>query len=199
MASPAVPPAIDWTAFEKDFEKWEVVADVIDQQIDIMLNFRQSGHPGGSRSKVHMMTALLLGFMNWDIRAPEKRFADRFVMVSGHVTPLVYGTLAVLGDCMRTMYQRTGDKKYYIDPERIVLPEDLKGFRRRHGLPGHCEMAGKTLFVKSNNIVIWVLLLILCVFGLRVMMMALHAFLARTALMTRLSIRLVIVVLILVL
>ena len=34
---------------------WEIIKDIIDQSIDIMLNLRQSGHPGGSRSKVHGM------------------------------------------------------------------------------------------------------------------------------------------------
>jgi len=34
-----------------------------------MLNLRQSGHPGGSRSKVHaMVVTLLSGAMRWDIR-----------------------------------------------------------------------------------------------------------------------------------
>jgi len=35
------------------FDHWEKVKDLIDQFIDIILNYRQSGHPGGSRSKVH--------------------------------------------------------------------------------------------------------------------------------------------------
>ena len=36
-------------ASEADFERWEVVKDLIDSCIDLMLNYRQSGHPGGSR------------------------------------------------------------------------------------------------------------------------------------------------------
>jgi transketolase len=36
------------------FPKWEKIKDMTDQLIDLMLNLRQSGHPGGSRSKVHM-------------------------------------------------------------------------------------------------------------------------------------------------
>ena len=34
------------------FEYWEITKDIIDQCIDIMLNLRQSGHPGGSRSNI---------------------------------------------------------------------------------------------------------------------------------------------------
>jgi len=44
----------------EQFPQWEKLKDCIDQFIDIMLNYRQSGHPGGSRSKVHAMVSLLL-------------------------------------------------------------------------------------------------------------------------------------------
>ena len=36
---------------ERSFDRWEVVKDLVDEMIDLMLNYRQSGHPGGSRSK----------------------------------------------------------------------------------------------------------------------------------------------------
>ena len=42
------------------FPHWEKIKDLIDQNIDIMLNYRQSGHPGGSRSKVHALVVTLL-------------------------------------------------------------------------------------------------------------------------------------------
>ena len=61
------------------FSHWEKTKDLIDQLLDIILNYRQSGHPGGSRSKVHILVSTLLsGVMRWDIRHPEKRFGDRF-------------------------------------------------------------------------------------------------------------------------
>ena len=37
-----------------DFPRWEKIKDIVDQLLDVMFNYRQSGHPGGSRSKVHM-------------------------------------------------------------------------------------------------------------------------------------------------
>src|ERR1043165_1375685 len=81
------------------FPHWEKLKDVVDQCIDIMLNHRQSGHPGGSRSKVHvLLITLLSGVMRWDARQPGKRFGDRFVLVAGHTNPLIYATLAVLND-----------------------------------------------------------------------------------------------------
>ena len=136
------------------FSHWEVTKDLIDQCIDIMLNLRQSGHPGGSRSKVHCMVATLLsGAMRWDIREAGKRFGDRFVLVAGHANPVVYAALAVLNEAMRIKYKQTGDKKYqHFKGENYQLVwEDLLTLRRNGGLPGHAEMEGKTLFFKFNT------------------------------------------------
>ncbi len=136
------------------FGFWEKTKDLIDNTIDVTLNYRQSGHPGGSRSKVHALVALLLsGAMRWDIRHPEKRFGDRFVLAAGHTVPLIYCTLAVLNEAMRTKYRQTGDPRYAIpkEKERALYWEDLLGFRRHGGLSGHAEMEGKTLFLKFNT------------------------------------------------
>ena len=134
------------------FARWEKIKDCIDQYIDIMLNYRQSGHPGGSRSKVYAMVSLLFsGAMRWDVRHPEKRFGDRFALVAGHTVPLVYATLPVLAEAFRARYEETGDERYFIPEDRIVVWEDLLKLRRNKGLPGHAEMEGKTLFVKANT------------------------------------------------
>jgi transketolase len=88
---------------EADFGRYETVKDLIDECIDLMLNYRQSGHPGGSRSKVYVMVSLLLsGAMRWDIRKPWLRFADRFVLGAGHTVPVVYASLAVRHSWMST-------------------------------------------------------------------------------------------------
>lgn len=143
-----------FAAQEPNFAHWEKIKDIIDQQIDVMLNYRQSGHPGGSRSKVHYFVSLLLsGAMRWDIRHPEKRFGDRFVLVAGHTAPLVYATLAVFNEALRVMHERTGDPRYAVGGgrARTLLWEDLLDLRNRGGLPGHVEMAEKNLFVKFNT------------------------------------------------
>ncbi len=143
-----------FSAQKDNFKHWELIKDVVDQQIDLMLNYRQSGHPGGSRSKAHMFLSLLLGGeMRWDIRNPGKRFGDRFVLVAGHTAPLVYATLAVFNEALRLMHEKTGDAKYLVPgaPERQLTWEDLIDFRNLHGLPGHVEMAGNNLFVKFNT------------------------------------------------
>ncbi len=144
----------EFEALNQDFEYWEKTKDIINQLIDIILNYRQSGHPGGSRSKVHVLLATLLsGVMRWDIRHPEKRFADRFILGAGHTIPMVYCTLAVFNEALRIKYQQTGDQRYANpQPEdRILYWEDLLAFRRRGGLSGHAEMEGKTLFLKFNT------------------------------------------------
>jgi transketolase len=136
------------------FAHWEKTKDLIDQLIDLILNYRQSGHPGGSRSKVHALIVMLLsGCMRWDIRHPEKRFGDRFILGAGHTIPLVYCTLAVFNESLRLKYQQTGDERYAIPnaEERALYWEDLLDFRRRGGLSGHAEMEGKTLFLKFNT------------------------------------------------
>jgi transketolase len=139
---------------EEGFARYEVLKDLIDECIDLELNYRQSGHPGGSRSKVHMLVALLLsGAMRWDIRRPWLRFGDRFVLSAGHVVPLVYATLAVLNESLRARAERTGDPRYaFPEDGRFALTwEHLLTLRHRGGLPGHAEMAGRTLFFKANT------------------------------------------------
>ncbi len=143
-----------YRAAETEFDRLEVLKDVVDECIDLTLDYRQSGHPGGSRSKVHLMLSLLLsGGMRYDLRRPWARFGDRFVLAAGHTVPLVYATLAVLNEGLRARYEATGDDEYaFPDGGRYALTwEDLLGFRRHGGLPGHAEMEGKTLFLKFNT------------------------------------------------
>ncbi|MDP6529277.1 MAG: transketolase [Gemmatimonadota bacterium] len=147
-------PKTRFTELEGHFPHWEKTKDMVDSLIDLMLNYRQSGHPGGSRSKVHAMVATLLGgFMRWDIRNPEKPYGDRVVLVAGHTVPLVYAVLTVLNHALRLKYDQTGDEKYLVtDADRRMLRwEDLLDFRCNGGLAGHAEMEGKTLFLKYNT------------------------------------------------
>jgi transketolase len=139
---------------EAQFSHWELLREVIDECIDLALNYRQSGHPGGSRSKVHLLLALMLsGAMRWDIRRPWLPFADRFVLSAGHTVPLIYATLAVLNETLRARAERDPDPRFVLpDDGRWALSwEDLLLLRRRGGLPGHAEMEGKTLFLKWNT------------------------------------------------
>ncbi len=139
---------------EPEFGRWEVIKDVVDEMIDLMLNYRQSGHPGGSRSKVHAFVALALsGAMRWDIRRPWRPFCDRFVLSAGHTVPLVYAGLAVLNQTLRLRHERTGDERFAfpLGGKYALTWEDLLVLRRNQGLAGHAEMEGKTLFLKWNT------------------------------------------------
>jgi transketolase len=139
---------------ESQFPHWELLREVIDECIDLSLNYRQSGHPGGSRSKVHLLVSLMLsGAMRWDLRRPWLPFADRFVLAAGHTVPLIYATLAVLNETLRARHDRDPRPEFaFPDDGRWALTwEDLLLLRRRGGLPGHAEMEGKTLFLKWNT------------------------------------------------
>lgn len=137
-----------------DLAHWEKCVDLVGELIDIPLNYRQSGHPGGSRSKVHMLLSLMLsGAMVWDIRDSDKPFGDKFVLGCGHTIPLVYATLAVLNEALSVAHTHSGDEKYLVKDakRRALLWEDLLGFRHRGGLSGHAEANGKTSFLKANT------------------------------------------------
>jgi transketolase len=137
---------------EKELKYLEKLGDSVDQLIDLVLNYRQSGHPGGSRSKMHVLLTLMLsGVMRYDIRNPEKRFNDRFILSAGHTIPLLYSTLAILNGILDKKHKDTGDEKFKLRREFTLLPEDLLDFRRNKGLSGHAESAGKTLFLKFNT------------------------------------------------
>ena len=139
---------------KKHFHYWDIISGMIDQSIDVALNFSQSGHPGGSRSKVPVLVATLLsGVMKWDIRNPGKTFGDRFVLIAGHTNPVVYATLAVFNEALRRKFNKTNDPQYLnpMGDKFTLFWEDLLTLRRRGGLSGHAEMEGKTLFFKYNT------------------------------------------------
>ena len=139
---------------ESHFAHWQKVGDMIDQCIDLMLNLRQSGHPGGSRSKVPMLVASTLGAgMRFDVRRPDKAFGDRFVLVAGHCNPAVYAMLAVYNEALRRRHAKTGEERYLVPnaEERQLTWEHLLYLRHNKGLPGHAEMEGNTLFFKFNT------------------------------------------------
>jgi transketolase len=138
----------------RNFHHWEKIGDLMDQCIDLMLNLRQSGHPGGSRSKVPMLVASTLGAgMRWDLRRPEKAFGDRFVLIAGHCCPAVYAMLAVYNEALRLRYEKTGDRRYLVPNarERALYWQELLWLRHNGHLPGHAEMEGNTLFFKFNT------------------------------------------------
>lgn len=152
MSTTRAKPSFD--SLSQHFDHWQKTGDLIDQCIDLMLNLRQSGHPGGSRSKVPLLVASTLGAgMRWDVRHPEKAFGDRFVLVAGHCCPVVYAMLAVYNEALRLRHAATSDARYQIpnESERALYWQDLLWLRHKGHLAGHAEMEGKTLFFKFNT------------------------------------------------
>jgi transketolase N-terminal domain/subunit len=88
-----------------------------------------------------------------DLRHPEARFGDKFVLVAGHCNPVVYAMLAVYNEALRQRHEATGDARFAhpLGREYTLLPEDLLTLRQNGGLPGHAEMEGRTLFFKANT------------------------------------------------
>jgi transketolase len=143
-----------YETLSRNFHHWQKIGDLIDQCIDLMLNLRQSGHPGGSRSKVPLLVASTLGAgMRWDVRRPELAFGDRAVLVAGHCNPAIYAMLAVYNEALRRRHRQTGEARYSVPnaEHRALTWEDLLWLRHNKGLPGHAEMEGKTLFFKFNT------------------------------------------------
>ena len=91
--------------------------------------------------------------MRHDLSRPWRRFGDRFILSAGHTVPLIYATLATLNEAMRVRHERTHDERFAFpfDGKFALTWEDLLGLRRHGGLPGHAEMAGKTLILKWNT------------------------------------------------
>lgn len=62
-----------------------------------MIYESQSGHPGGSLSIADIVAALYFREMNIDPKNPKWEDRDRFVLSKGHVCPIQYSALGLLG------------------------------------------------------------------------------------------------------
>lgn len=62
-----------------------------------MIYEAQSGHPGGSLSAADMVAALYFSEMHIDPQNPNWTDRDRFVLSKGHVCPILYSALGILG------------------------------------------------------------------------------------------------------
>ena len=137
------------------FDHWEKTKDLIDQFLDIILNYRQSGHPGGSRSKVHALLVTLLERRD-ALGHPPPGEALRRPLRPGrrahHPADLLHAGACSTRRCGSST-SRPATSATWCPRRRSGRScwEDLLGFRRRGGLSGHAEMEGKTLFLKFNT------------------------------------------------
>ncbi len=116
-------------------ERLERMAKIIRGLIFVTVENAESGHPGGSSSKVEQFLALTMGgSFVFDPAEPKHPGRDRMIWSAGHCTPLLFGGQAIYYEALR----RTGRQfsEAVID---CALPEHLLRFRHSDGLPGHAE------------------------------------------------------------
>ncbi len=91
-----------------------------------MLAEAESGHIGGSLGLVDIFTSLYFHILNHEPRNPNWEERDRLILSIGHVTPVLYATLAKAG--------------YFPEEELMTLRKlnsRLQGHpAKEHGLPG---------------------------------------------------------------
>lgn len=80
-----------------DIQSLIAKAKVFRREILETLESAGSGHPGGSLSAVEIMLALYGSAMNHNPKDPKWDGRDRLIMSKGHVSPVVYVTLANFG------------------------------------------------------------------------------------------------------
>ncbi|MDR1525780.1 MAG: transketolase [Tannerella sp.] len=85
-----------------------------------MVEKAKSGHPGGSMGGADFINVLYSEFLNYDPEKPDHPYRDRFFLDPGHMSPMLYSTLALTG----------------------LLPlAELEGFRQWGSMtPGHPEV-----------------------------------------------------------
>ena len=134
------PVYLDWQAKSfsdpnLDREKLEKISRVLRGLAFATVEAVQSGHPGGSSSKVEQFVALSLsGVMAFDPLAPKSPGRDRLIWSAGHCTPLLHSANALYYECLR----RAGRQFAEAVVQDIFL-EDLLRFRHLDGPQGHAE------------------------------------------------------------
>lgn len=118
-----------------EIDRLEKIARITRGLIFATVEAGQSGHPGGSSSKVEQLIALAFGgVLAFDPINPKHCGRDRVVWSAGHCTPLLYSVLAIIYESLR----RAG-RQFSEAVVRPVFPEDLIRFRHIDGPQGHTE------------------------------------------------------------
>lgn len=118
-----------------DLKKMTELARLMRGLIFSTVEAGQSGHPGGSSSKVEQLLAMTLsGALAFDPINPKNPGRDRVIWSAGHCTPALYALLSLFYESMR----RAG-RQFSPAVVRPVFPEDLLSFRKADGLTGHAE------------------------------------------------------------
>ncbi|MBQ6861109.1 MAG: transketolase [Alistipes sp.] len=96
------------------------IADNIRVLSAAMVEKAKSGHPGGSMGGADFMAVFFTEFLNYDPKRMDHPYRDRFFLDPGHMSPMLYATLALAGN---------------------YTLEDLKNLRQWDSVtPGHPEV-----------------------------------------------------------
>ena len=116
-----------------DVDKFNQAAKIMRGLMFAGIEAGQSGHPGGSSSKVEQFLAITLATMAFDPEDYKNSGRDRMVWSAGHCSPGLYGGMSFVYECLRRQgYDFKNDNK-------IVFPENLTRFRHIDGPQGHTE------------------------------------------------------------
>ena len=74
------------------------VADNIRVLSAAMVEKAKSGHPGGSMGGADFMAVLFAEFLRYDPLRMDHPYRDRFFLDPGHMSPMLYATLALTGN-----------------------------------------------------------------------------------------------------
>lgn len=112
--------AFDGDNRDKEKRLIDRAADNIRVLTAAMVERARSGHPGGAMGGADFINVLYSEFLNWDPDDPAWANRDRFYLDPGHMSPMLYGQLALCG---------------------LFAMDDIKGFRQwQSATPGHPEM-----------------------------------------------------------
>ena len=109
--------------------------------LTLLGNYAQTGHFGGplAYTAYNILTHLVgpeFGGMRYDYRRPKHPACDKFMLAGGHCIPTCYALWIAMGEAMERKYKKTGDQRYYVDPNVAMLSVDALGFRRGEGALG---------------------------------------------------------------
>ena len=80
-----------------DTQRWNELAAQIAVDSIRATTAAGSGHPTSSMSAAHLLAVLFADHLRFDVKAPDYRGNDRFVLSKGHAAPGLYATLKAIG------------------------------------------------------------------------------------------------------
>ncbi|MFM2124645.1 MAG: hypothetical protein RL328_1096 [Acidobacteriota bacterium] len=121
-----------------DQQRLEDMGFLTAMTMSLLGNYAQTGHYGGPLAYTPYNIAVHLagpefGGLRYDYRRPKHPACDKFMLAGGHCIPTCYALWIAMGEAMERMYKKTGDKRYYVDPNVAMLSVDALGFRRGEG------------------------------------------------------------------